>query len=500
MTGGRTTPGPLPRRVVVVGGGITGLAAARTLLEADPTVEVVLLEGSDRLGGKLRRGEVAGVTVDLGAESILNRRPEGVALARAAGLGGAVVHPETAAARVWSRGALRPLPRSVMGIPADLDGLAESAVLSAEGLARAARDRDLPATALPEDDVSVGWLIEQRLGQEVLDRLVEPLLGGVYAGLARELSLRATLPQALDLLRRDPSLTRAAAASLAVAPPTRAEEPADSTSAASPAAVPVFAGISGGVGRLPQAVADSAAAAAGERFGIRTSTTVRSLSRTTSGWRLVVGPTTRPEEVEADAVVLALPAAPAARLLAENVPAAASELAVVEHASVALVTLAFRATDVSAPAGSGFLVPAVEGLRIKAATYSTTKWGWLDRASDGLVLMRTSLGRHREERDLQRDDADLVELALADLGAVTGLAGRPVDAVVTRWGGGLPQYAVGHLDRVRRVREAVARQPGLAVGGAAYDGVGIPACVASGERAARDVLAGLAARGEQPPG
>ena len=145
-------------------------------------------------------------------------------------------------------------------------------------------------------------------------------------------------------------------------------------------------------------------------------------------------------------------------------------------------------------------MPAVEGLRIKAATYSTTKWGWLERASDGLVLMRTSLGRHREERDLQRDDADLVEIALADLGAVTGLAGRPVDAVVTRWGGGLPQYAVGHLDRVRRVREAVARQPGLAVGGAAYDGVGIPACVASGERAARDVLAGLAARGEQPPG
>ncbi|QIK66197.1 protoporphyrinogen oxidase [Nocardioides sp. HDW12B] len=488
------------RRVVVVGGGVTGLAAAHALVTGDPDVEVLLLESSPVVGGKLRLGEVAGVTVDLGAESILNRRPEGVALARAAGLGTDVVHPETAAARVWSRGALRPLPRSVMGIPADLDGLAESEVLSAEGLARAAEDRDLPATTLPDEDVSVGWLIEQRLGREVLDRLVEPLLGGVYAGLARELSLRATLPQALDLLRRDPSLTRAAAASLAVAPATRAEEPADSTSAASPVAVPVFAGLAGGVGRLPQAVADSAAAAGGHRLEVRTGATVRSLRRTSHGWRLVVGPTTAAEEIEADAVVLALPAAPAARLLADDVPAAAPELAGVDYASVALVTLAFRAGDLPAPVGSGFLVPAVEGLSIKAATYSSAKWGWLERAADGLVLMRTSLGRHREERDLQRDDPELVDLALADLGSVSGLSARPVDAAVTRWGGGLPQYAVGHLDRVRRVREAVARQPGLTVAGAAYDGVGIPACVASGERAAREVLAFLAARPEPSGG
>ncbi len=487
-------------RVVVVGGGVTGLAAALALVTGDPDVEVLLLEGSASLGGKLRLGEVAGVTVDLGAESMLNRRPEGVALARAAGLGAAVVHPETAAARVWSRGSLRPLPRSVMGIPADLDGLAESEVLSPEGLARATEDRDLPATALPDDDVSVGWLIEQRLGREVLDRLVEPLLGGVYAGLARELSLRATLPQALDLLRRDPSLTRAAAASLAVAPATRAEEPADSTSAASPVAVPVFAGLAGGVGRLPHAVADTATAAGGDRFEVRTGATVRSLRRTTDGWRLGVGPTTAPGEIEADAVVLALPAAPAARLLAGDVPAAATELARIDYASVALVTLAFRAGELPAPVGSGFLVPAVERLSIKAATYSSSKWGWLERTAEGLVLMRTSLGRHREERDLQRDDEGLVDLALADLRSVSGLAARPVDAVVTRWGGGLPQYAVGHLDRVRRVREAVARQPGLTVAGAAYDGVGIPACVASGERAARDVLAGLAGREDAADG
>ncbi len=199
-------------------------------------------------------------------------------------------------------------------------------------------------------------------------------------------------------------------------------------------------------------------------------------------------------------MVLALPAAPAARLLADAAPVASAELSTVDYASVALVTLAFRADDVPAPVGSGFLVPAVEGLRIKAATYSSSKWGWLERAAGGLVVLRTSLGRHREERDLQRDDVELVDLALADLGAVSGLSARPIDSVVTRWGGGLPQYAVGHLDRVRRVRAAVARQPGLTVAGAAYDGVGIPACVASGERAAREVLAGLTAAREDASG
>jgi oxygen-dependent protoporphyrinogen oxidase len=164
---------------------------------------------------------------------------------------------------------------------------------------------------------------------------------------------------------------------------------------------------------------------------------------------------------------------------------------------VALVTLAFRRADVPGLAGSGFLVPSVDGRRIKAATYSSMKWGWLRDAADGLVVVRASLGRHREEQDLQRDDAELVDLAREDLREAVGLAADPVDAVLTRWGGGLPQYAVGHLDRVRRVRESVARVPGLAVAGAAYDGVGIPACVASGRRAAAEVLAAMpVARGD----
>ncbi len=214
---------------------------------------------------------------------------------------------------------------------------------------------------------------------------------------------------------------------------------------------------------------------------------------------LTVGSAASPERVDADAVVLAVPAGPAARLLADLAPVAAAELGAIDHASMAVVTLAFRASEVAAgPAGagpldgrsSGFLVPPVDGRRIKASTFSFAKWGWVREAGRGavegedLLLLRTSLGRHREEAALQASDEELVAASLADLADATGLTARPVDTHVQRWGGGLPQYAVGHLDRVARIRADVARVPGLAVCGAAYDGVGIPAVIASAHRAA----------------
>ena len=188
--------------------------------------------------------------------------------------------------------------------------------------------------------------------------------------------------------------------------------------------------------------------------------------------------------MEADEVVLATPAAPSARLLVDVAPDAAAELAAVEYASMAVVTLAFRADEVPDLPGSGFLVPPVDGRTIKAATFSFAKWDWVRAAGAGTLLLRTSVGRHREESVLQVPDEDLVAASLADLREATGLAARPVDSHVQRWGGGLPQYAVGHLDRVARIRAAVARVPGLAVCGAAYDGVGIPAVIASARRAA----------------
>jgi len=251
---------------------------------------------------------------------------------------------------------------------------------------------------------------------------------------------------------------------------------------------PVFAGIEGGMWRLPEAVA---AQLPPKQVEVRTGATVLAVRRTAEGFAVE---TDRGVE-QAAAVVLATPAAPTSRLLVELAPAAAGELASIEYASTALVTLAFRAVDAPTldSGASGFLVPPVESRRIKAATFSFAKWDWVraaggDPAGDDLLVLRTSLGRHGEERSLQVPDEELVAASLADLGAATGLSARPVDAVVQRWGGGLPQYAVGHLDRVARVRAAVDRIPGLAVCGAAYEGVGIAACIASGRRAAADVL------------
>jgi protoporphyrinogen/coproporphyrinogen III oxidase len=193
--------------------------------------------------------------------------------------------------------------------------------------------------------------------------------------------------------------------------------------------------------------------------------------------------------VLADGVVLAVPAAPAARLLRPHTAAAASDLAQVRYSSMAVVALAFAGSAFrTAPSGSGFLVPPVEGRSVKAVTFTSTKWGWYAAAAPDLVLVRASVGRLGEEALLQRDDADLIDLVLADLTDLLGVTDPPVDARVTRWGGGLPQYAVGHLARVERIRTAVAELPGLTVGGAQYDGVGVPACIGSGQRAAADLL------------
>ena len=435
-------------RVAVVGGGMAGLAAAHEL--ATSGVEVLVLEGSDRLGGKLRLGEVGGLTLDLGAESVLARRPEGLDLIHAVGLDDRVVHPETITASIWTHGALRAMPPTVMGIPADAEALATS------GIAVMPEPRILPA---PDHDVSVAEFVTERLGRDVLDRLVEPLLGGVYAGHTDQLSLRATTPQIAAL---GDDLVAAAA----------------EHRAAATASGPVFAGLAGGVGQLPAAVAGT------DGIEVRLSSTVRTATRTAEGWRLTVGPTTDVETIDVDAVIVAAPAPAAARLLAEEAPDAAFALAAIEYASMAIIT--FVLDDAVVPEGSGFLVPPVDGTFIKAATVSSNKWGWV--GDSGRTVIRTSVGRSGDATLLQHDDGELASRALTDLRSAFGTLPDPVDQVVQRWGGGLPQYDVGHLDRVETVERSVAAVPGLEVCGAAYRGVGIPAVIASGRAAARRLL------------
>ncbi|GII76455.1 protoporphyrinogen oxidase [Sphaerisporangium rufum] len=466
--------------VVVIGGGIAGLAAAWHLGRAADPPRVTVLEGAARVGGKLHVSEIAGIPLDEGAEAMLARRPEGTELARAVGLGDDLVHPRAAGASIYSRGALRPMPKAnVMGVPADVGELARSGILSPAGLARVPLDLVLPAT-LVASDVSVAAYIRARLGGEVVDRLVEPLLGGVYAGRAESLSLDATLPRVATAARAERSLLRAAQE-------IRAEAPAG--------AGPVFTTVRQGMGALPAAVA----AASGAE--VRTGVMVRELRRTPHGWRLVTGPARAPETVEADAVVVAVPAPAAARLLSAEVPKAAAELARVEYASMAIVTLAYpRAAFPVPPEGSGYLVPPVEGRPVKAVTFSSVKWPHLSGAGPGLLVLRCSIGRLGEEHLLQRDDDELVALAMAEMAQVAGVRGLPVASRVTRWGGALPQYEVGHLDRVARVRAAVAVQPGLAVCGATYEGLGVPACVATARTAAGRIIAHLREHAGQAAG
>ncbi|MFC6149870.1 protoporphyrinogen oxidase [Mumia xiangluensis] len=452
--------------VAVVGGGLAGATAAREVATRLPDAVVTVYESTDHAGGKLAGAEVGGVTVDVGAESMLNRRPEAVALAREVGLGERLVHPEPVSAALWTRSALRSLPPSVMGVPSSMAALADSRVLSRAGLVRARADLPVPT---PSDDVSVASYVGRRLGHEVVDVLVEPLLGGVYAGHANELSVQAAAPAIWALHKRGSRIAHAAA---------------EQTAAASPGLPPVFAGLDGGLWQLPREVLSHPS------IVVRTRSTVREIAAGADGrWRLVVGPANAAERVDADAVVLATPAAPTARLLAPSVPIAARVLREIDYASMAIVTLAVRRDQIASDlSGSGFLVPPVEGRSIKAATFSSNKWGWLGSRAGDLVVMRASLGRAGEEHVLQRDDSELVATAVADLGDAIGLSGPLVDAHVQRWGGGLPQYTVGHLARVAQIDEAVAGTPGLAVCGAAYGGVGIPAVIASGRAAALQII------------
>ncbi|MFL1428513.1 MULTISPECIES: protoporphyrinogen oxidase [unclassified Nocardiopsis] len=462
---------PEAPHVVVVGGGISGLTAAHRLTGLGAAVTIV--EAADAPGGKLRASPVAGVSVDAGAESVLARRPEALALIEELGLGDRLVHPGPGAAAVYSRGRVRPLPKGqLMGVPGDLGALARSGVLSPWGTARAALDLVRPRTPV-RGDLPVASYVGVRLGHEVVERLVEPLLGGVYAGRADELSLEAALPQIAPLAREGGSLIRGVRAA---------------TGARGPSSGPVFASLRGGIAGLTGELA--------ERHGkdLRTGTRVRSLERLPQGWLVHLDTGDR---IEAAGVLLACPAPEAARLLADHVPEAARELRAVEYASMALVTLALPARAFPAPlTGTGFLVPAGEGgLTVKAATFSSNKWPWiaeeLAARGEDLVVVRCSIGRFGESGVLDRSDEELAATALADLSRVTGLAGRPVQTRVTRWDGGLPQYAVGHTARVSRVRDALARHGGPAVCGAAYGGVGIPACIADADRQARDLAAAL---------
>ncbi len=465
----------VPRRAVVVGAGISGLTAAYCLLRDAPGTAVTVFDADDRTGGKIATTQLAGRPVDCAADAFLARVPEAVDLCRELGLEDRLVTPAQRRAYLFSRGELRAFPEGQsLGVPTDLEALAAADVVSPEAVARAALDLELAEPAATADE-SVGALVRRRVGDEVFETLVAPLLSGVYAGDADRLSVAATAPQFAAALRDHGSLIAGLRAQLEVARRRNA---------------PVFYGLRGGTQQLVEALRD-AIEVRGGRVELQREVTAISMSQCSTGDRSsrderVTVDLAGGESVTADAVVLATPDFVTSRLLHPTVPVVADQLAEVRYASVVLVSFAVAAAAIGVELdGTGFLVPEREGLLLSACSWASSKWSHL--AGDPVIL-RASAGRITDERPTAMADDELVRALLADLRLTMGVTGTPQEVRVSRWPRALPQFAPGHLDRVGRWQnELEARLPGVALAGAGISGLGIPACIRRGTAAAEQV-------------
>lgn len=461
-------------KVTVIGGGLTGLAAAHRLLErthaGGRAIDLCVIEASDRTGGGIRttrESTPAGeILVEWGADSFFTEKPWALALARRIGLGDRILAtrdaPGLRRALVVRAGRLHAVPEDFILLgPARLGPLFRSPILSPAGRLRVALDLFLPRRSRQEDE-SLGSFVRRRLGRECLERLVQPLVGGIYTADPERLSLRATLPHFLDMERTHASVIRG----LRELKQRRAAEGAGEAGAR----YGLFVSFDGGMQTLPDTLASRVGAAC-----IRTGARAKCVRRGRR-WEVALG---TGEILETDALVIALSAARAASLLRETDGALADVIGAIPAASSAIVTLAYRREDVRhALDAFGFVVPAVEKRRILAATFSSVKFE--GRAPEGVVLLRAFLG--------ELPDDDLARAAQEELSELLGIGAGPLYAAVHRHPQAMPQYEVGHLGRVHSIETAAARHAGLALAGNWLHGVGIPDCVRSGEAAADDLL------------
>jgi oxygen-dependent protoporphyrinogen oxidase len=460
---------------------------------------VVVLEADSRLGGKLRAEAFGDRAVDVGPDGFLGRRPEAAELCREIGLGAELVPIGASGAAVWAGGRRRTLPAALaLGVPTRFWPTARSRVLGARGTLRLLLDVLLPRRDVrgPLGDRAIGPLVAHKLGRPVVQRLVDPLVGGIYAGGVEDMSAAAVYPLLLAVAQQPGGFMRAMRRAAARGQASGAGATGPGSEGEGGAEPPAFWSLSGGVGSLGERLG---AALAARRVTVRTGAAVEALDRGAGdgpAWVLHTagGP------LVADGVVLAVPARPAADLLAPHDAEAATLLRGIDHSSVAVVTLAYPESAVPGGlVGTGLLVPhgtpvpdaaGVDGpFLVTACTYLWAKWPHLARP--GERLLRASVGRSGDDRPAAMADDELVARVVAELGALVGTEGGPTTALVTRWPDALPQYRVHHLLRVTGIEAAVKRFPALAVAGAAYRGVGIPACVASGRAAARAVLEAL---------
>ncbi len=455
-------------KVVVVGGGIAGLAAARRIELLVPDVDVVLVEPDHVLGGKVRTERVGGFVIEAAPDSFLSRKERGVGLCGELGLGDELIgrRPEHHRTYVRRGRELLALPEGLTGmIPTSLDALEHSTLLSEEGKARFSAEPDVPV-APGEGDESVAAFVSRRFGREAYDMLVEPLMTGIYGGDGEQLSLRATFPQLRVLELERGSLLRALAAPSA------------------DASKPPFLSLESGMDVLVTALV-----AAFEHTTVVHGSAV-AVRRTTAGFEVDLADGDR---ARADGVVVATPGFVTAELLEELDAELAEAHVAIPYASSAVVTLAFSTDDVTPLDGYGYVIPRAAGGDVLACSWSSQKWE--GRAPEGTALVRVYAGRFGG-RDVTLDtDEALVSLARDEL-ALLDLTAEPTLVRVQRWPLGMPQYVLGHPARLERIEARIREHPGLALAGAAYGGVGVPDCIASGEAAAESVVHALAgARG-----
>ncbi len=470
-------------RVVVVGAGLTGLAAAHRLVtRASVTrrpLEVVVLDAKDRIGGAIWTKSVDGFTLEGGADSFITNKPWAFDLCHELGLGDQIIGTDDRNRRsfVVRKGKLLPVPEGfVLMAPSKLGPLLRSPILSIRGKIRMLMDLVIPRKT-DDGDESLASFVRRRLGREALDRLVQPLVGGIYTADPNELSLNATLPQFPMMEQKHGSLIRGAIRQARVA---KAVERSGSG-----ARYGLFASLSGGMGTLPQALADSLPPRT-----IRMETAVRRITRTgaNQSWRveLLDGP-----PIEAGGIILTTEAHASARLIDGFDPELAQGLRSIPYASSAIVTVGYRRDQIAHPLdGFGAVIPSIEGRSILAMSFLSVKFP--TRAPSDSVLIRVFVGGATQADLFDLDDEELTTLVRRELGSLIGAKGEPVLTDVGRHPRAMPQYTLGHLDRVATIRRRVLRYPRFVLAGNAFGGVGIPDCVRSGQDAAGSLLLAMA--------
>lgn len=458
------------QRIVVIGGGMSGLATAYYLTRGEHPPQVTVLDAAARVGGKITSAEVAGYRVDTGPEALLVRLPAVNALVTELGLDPLRRAPQSTGAFIWARGALRRLPQSsIFGVPNRLRPLLRSGLVSPWGFVRAGADLVLPATARDVHDPSIAQLLRPRFGRQLFAHMIEPLLGGVHAGDAARLSARSAVPE----------VATAVAGRRSVFLAMRGQEPRTGGG-------PALISFEGGLGTLVSAVREAVEAVPTAR--IVTGSAVDDLRAAPAGGYVVR--TASGATYEADDVVLAVPAPVAAELLAQVAPVAADTAAEVAHIGVATVMLAYDPVAITRPLdGTGFLVPPADGHLLVGCTWVTAKWPHLTSTQPPpAVLIRCMVGRDGDQRWAAMDDAELVRAVRAELATAMGVVDPPLTSHVQRWPDAMPQYTVGHADRVAAIDGALAAVPGVFVTGASLRGVGLASCIAAASRLATTVL------------